>query len=567
MNWFYNRRIATKLLLAFACVLLLTGGLGIFSIVQLHKVNQSATELATNWLPSIRSLNDMKVALSRVRANQAQLALYEGDEKQSGAVIGLMNKNLEALAAARKQYIGQISEPGEKALFPGVNARIDKFISLHDDTLAAIRAGKLEEAKRLLLGPAFENYLSLLNDLDKLAQVNLDGSVQSTRSAETTYDQAQVWVVAILIGALLAGLALALFIARVIATPLRSAGEFAHLIAAGDLTADITARSADETGQLTAALAAMNTSLRRIVSQVRSGTDTIATASGQISSGNLDLSSRTEEQASSLEETASAMEELTSTVRQNAENARQANQLALSASTIAEEGGKVVSQVIETMGSIDASSKKIVDIISVIDSIAFQTNILALNAAVEAARAGEQGRGFAVVATEVRSLAQRSATAAKEIKTLIDNSVQQVGLGSGLVQKAGVTISEVVSSVQRVTDVMSEISAASGEQTQGIEQVNQAITQMDEVTQQNAALVEEAASASQSLSHQAQRLAELVGVFRLPGAARQQAPEVAVVATAAPAYTPRRPAVAGATSAATPALAVAQGPDEQWETF
>nr|WP_198983636.1 methyl-accepting chemotaxis protein [Herbaspirillum sp. ASV7] len=567
MNWFYNRRIATKLLLAFACVLLLTGVLGIFSLVQLHKVNQAATELATNWLPSIRSLNDMKVALSRVRANQAQLALYEGDEKRSGAVIGLMNKNLEALAEARKQYVGQISEPGEKALFPSVNERIDKFIALHGDTLAAIRAGKLDEAKRLLLGPAFENYLSLLNDLDKLAQVNLDGSVQSTRSAETTYDQAQVWVVAILIGALLAGLALALFIARVIATPLRSAGAFAHLIAAGDLTADITARSADETGQLTAALAAMNASLRRIVSQVRSGTDTIATASGQISSGNLDLSSRTEEQASSLEETASAMEELTSTVRQNAENARQANQLALSASTIAEEGGKVVSQVIETMGSIDASSKKIVDIISVIDSIAFQTNILALNAAVEAARAGEQGRGFAVVATEVRSLAQRSATAAKEIKTLIDNSVQQVGLGSGLVQKAGVTISEVVSSVQRVTDVMSEISAASGEQTQGIEQVNQAITQMDEVTQQNAALVEEAASASQSLSHQAQRLSELVGVFRLPGAARQQAQEVAVVATAAPAYTPRRPAVAGAAPAATPALAVAQGPDEQWETF
>jgi len=259
----------------------------------------------------------------------------------------------------------------------------------------------------------------------------------------------------------------------------------------------------------------MNDSLLKIVREVRLGTDTIATASTQIASGNLDLSSRTEEQASSLEETASAMEELTSTVKQNADNARQANQLAVSASAVAQEGGDVVGQVVATMGSINDSSKKIVDIISVIDGIAFQTNILALNAAVEAARAGEQGRGFAVVASEVRSLAQRSAAAAKEIKVLIDDSVEKVTSGSKLVEQAGSTMAEVVGSVRRVTDIVGEISAASQEQSTGIEEVNRAITQMDEVTQQNAALVEEAAAAAQSLQDQAGKLAQVVGVFKL----------------------------------------------------
>uniref|UniRef100_UPI003B3A691B methyl-accepting chemotaxis protein n=3 Tax=Herbaspirillum TaxID=963 RepID=UPI003B3A691B len=259
----------------------------------------------------------------------------------------------------------------------------------------------------------------------------------------------------------------------------------------------------------------MNDSLRGIVANVRTGTDTISTASAEIAAGNLDLSGRTEQQASSLEETASAMEELISTVRQNADNARQASQLAQSASSVAEQGGGVVSQVVDTMGAINASSRKIVDIISVIDGIAFQTNILALNAAVEAARAGEQGRGFAVVASEVRSLAQRSASAAKEIKELINDSVEKVGDGSRLVEQAGVTMQEVVSSVRHVTDIVAEISAASAEQTSGIEQINLAITQMDQVTQQNAALVEQAAAAAASMQNQAGRLAQMVSVFRI----------------------------------------------------
>jgi methyl-accepting chemotaxis protein len=289
----------------------------------------------------------------------------------------------------------------------------------------------------------------------------------------------------------------------------------AERVSEGDLTVPVTDSSRDEFSPLVAALARMQDSLARIVGDVRQGTDTMATASDQIASGNQDLSSRTEEQASSLEQTAASMEQLTSTVKQNADNARQANQLAASASEVAVRGGMAVSHVVDTMRAINGSSRKIVDIISVIDGIAFQTNILALNAAVEAARAGEQGRGFAVVASEVRSLAQRSASAAKEIKALIDDSVGNVEAGSQQVAEAGRTMDEIVASVKRVTDIMGEISAASHEQTQGIEQINRAITQMDSVTQENAALVEQAAAAAASLQQQAGQLAEGVRVFKL----------------------------------------------------
>ncbi len=312
--------------------------------------------------------------------------------------------------------------------------------------------------------------------------------------------------------------AIGLVITRSITRPINAALNFAQKVAAGDLSGHIEVHKTNETGQLLQALKDMNDSLARIVGEVRSGTDTITTASGHIAAGNLDLSSRTEQQASSLEETASSMEELTSTVKQNADNARQANQLAVSASDVALKGGAVMSQVIDTMDSINASAKKIVDIIGVIDGIAFQTNILALNAAVEAARAGEQGRGFAVVATEVRNLAQRSAGAAKEIKALIGDSVEKVDIGAKLVDQAGSTMQEIVESVKRVTDIMGEIMAASNEQTSGIEQINQAISQMDHVTQQNAALVEEAAATSEAMEDQAANLSQVVSVFKLDGA-------------------------------------------------
>jgi methyl-accepting chemotaxis protein len=320
------------------------------------------------------------------------------------------------------------------------------------------------------------------------------------------------------------GALLSWLLARGIVRPIRAAVALAETVASGDLTHAIEPSARDETGALLRALRHMNDSLVHIVSDVRAGTDTIADASAEIAAGNLDLSARTEQQAASLEETAASMEELTGTVRQNADNARQANQLAITASDVAREGGAVVGQVITTMGSINASSRKIVDIIGVIDGIAFQTNILALNAAVEAARAGEQGRGFAVVAAEVRTLAQRSAAAAKEIKTLIGDSVDQVDAGARLVDQAGATMAQVVESIRRVTDIMAEITHATAEQRGGIEQVNQAIGLMDAATQQNAALVEQAAAAAASMQHSASGLAQVVGVFKVDRGVRAAAP-------------------------------------------
>jgi methyl-accepting chemotaxis protein len=352
------------------------------------------------------------------------------------------------------------------------------------------------------------------------AQAKLDDAALSEMDELLARRVQARWIdLAIVLGGIAAIIAVAgvlgLAIGRSVTRPLQQAVSVAEKVAAGDLTSTIEVQSSDEVGQLLRALSSMNESLRKIAGEVRIGTESISAASKQLSAGNSDLSQRTEEQASSLEQTASSMEQLTSTVKQNADNAMQANQLAAGASNVAMEGGKVVGEVVQTMSSINESSRKIVDIIGVIDGIAFQTNILALNAAVEAARAGEQGRGFAVVAGEVRSLAQRSAAAAKEIKELITDSVGKVDAGSALVGQAGKTMDAVVASVKRVTDIIAEIAAASREQTEGIEQVNQAITQMDHVTQQNAALVEEAAAAAESMEEQAQRLAEAVAVFKV----------------------------------------------------
>jgi methyl-accepting chemotaxis protein len=371
------------------------------------------------------------------------------------------------------------------------------------------------------------------------------------------------------------GVICAAVITRSITGPLGGAVGVAQKVAAGELTSQVVVEGKDETSELLQALKDMNDSLAKTVGDVRNGTELISTASQEIASGNADLSARTESQASSLEETASSMEELTSTVKQNADNARQANQLAVSASSVAEKGGTVVAQVVNTMGSITESSRKIADIISVIDGIAFQTNILALNAAVEAARAGEQGRGFAVVASEVRNLAQRSAGAAKEIKELITDSVEKVDAGSKLVDEAGQTMDLIVTSIRQVADIMGEITAATQEQSNGIEEVNQAITQMDEMTQQNAALVEQAAAAAESMQEQAELLSQAVSIFKLshdearrPAAA--PAPRRAPVVVAAPAPAAAAPAIAAPRpkpAAAKKAPAPAASGGDEWEEF
>ncbi|MEP7296167.1 MAG: methyl-accepting chemotaxis protein [Burkholderiales bacterium] len=345
-------------------------------------------------------------------------------------------------------------------------------------------------------------------------------------AAQAAYQGAKWLIGLITLGSLIVGGVIAWWLSRSITRPIGEALAVAQRVAAGDLSTRVEAASTDEAGQLLRALGQMNDSLAKVVGNVRQSSDAIATGSAQIASGNQDLSQRTEQQASALEETAASMEQLGSTVRQNADNAKQANQLALGASGVAVKGGEVVSQVVETMKGINDSSKKIADIIGVIDGIAFQTNILALNAAVEAARAGEQGRGFAVVATEVRNLAQRSAEAAKEIKGLISASVERVEQGTTLVDQAGATMAEIVTAIRRVTDIVGEISSASAEQSAGVAQVGQAVTQMDQATQQNAALVEESAAAAENLKQQAQMMVQAVAVFRL---SHGDAPAVAAV--------------------------------------
>ena len=527
---------------------------------------------------NVNSVNNLEILFDGLEVANAKVVLTEKmkSEQLEGVLalhsIGLqsdvaaMNKEEERLKKHRRQF----SEARDKLMAMGVTdtekgifdeiARLDKALETPStEAIAQALAFNVEDMARIIsirVEPIYRQAMAEINKLVELQHI-AERKVRAAAAASS-----QLWMYWLDLSAVIAvimGGVLAWAITKSITQPLDKAVQVARRVADSDLTAVIAVESNDETGELMRTLKEMNEHLASTVGQIRSGADMIATASSQIATGNLDLSARTEQQASALEETASSMEQLTATVRQNADNARQANQLAQSASEVAVKGGAVVARVVDTMGSINASSKKIVDIIGVIDGIAFQTNILALNAAVEAARAGEQGRGFAVVATEVRNLAQRSAAAAKEIKTLIDDSVGNISVGSTLVGQAGSTMLQIVASIRHVTDIMGEITAASSEQQAGIEQVNQAITQMDEVTQQNAALVEQAAAAASSLQEQASNLAQVVSEFKLNGMA---------VATSAPKAIPaaaQRPALPIISAGKNAKLAATSGDD--WESF
>lgn len=458
-----------------------------------------------------------------INRNQLLIAkAISGDPAQIGKSMDAVDKTGEEISKVWGEYMATFLTPDEKKLTEQFAEKRNIFLKEGlMPTVAAMRSQNIPLATELLNGKLDQTYQELRVPLDELIKLQLnEGKKEFTLSQSSFITVRMVSIIMLVLG-LSAGAVIGFWLVRGISTPLNYAVEIAQNIAHGDLSQQVEVDSSNETGQLLQALSDMNQSLIKTVSEVRNSTDTIATASAQIAAGNMDLSSRTEEQAASLEETAASMEELTSTVKNNADNAQQANQLVVAASDYAVKGGEVVEQVVSTMESIKESSRKIVDIISVIDGIAFQTNILALNAAVEAARAGEQGRGFAVVASEVRNLAQRSAGAAKEIKELIGDSVEKVDNGARLVDAAGVTMGQIVTSVKQVADIMSEIAAASNEQRSGIEQVNTAIVNMDEVTQQNAALVEEAAAAASSMQDQASHLASTVAVFQLTHGAQK----------------------------------------------
>jgi methyl-accepting chemotaxis protein len=489
--------------------------------------------------------------------------------------VSLMQKEEEKVKANRARYDaarGKLQSLGlndaEKKVLNDISALQTDVDAAFKEAMGQIMAFNAEGAAKVIAGridPLNQQALTALNKLVDLQQAAVADFKESSNKGDRNLTMWMVVLAAVAVGV---GILCALVITKSITGPLSGAVEVAQKVAAGELTSQVTVAGKDETSELLQALKDMNDSLVKTVGQVRASTDTITTASQEIATGNADLSARTESQASSLEETASSMENLTSTVKQNADNARQANQLAVSASSVAVKGGQVVSQVVNTMGSIKESSSKIVDIIGVIDGIAFQTNILALNAAVEAARAGEQGRGFAVVASEVRNLAQRSAAAAKEIKTLIDDSVVKVDNGGRLVDEAGQTMGLIVTSIKQVADIMGEITAATLEQSHGIEEVNAAIGQMDEMTQQNAALVEEAAAAAESMQDQANNLAQAVSIFKLAGdefAKRAAAPQ----RKAKPAVPVRSTAVVAATPAPGPKkkLAAAAPSGDDWEEF
>jgi methyl-accepting chemotaxis protein len=578
-----NMKVGMRLGLGFALVLFFLVAVTVTGILRMAQIQDrldrvvGVNNVVTRYVIDMRGNVSDRINSMRILTMMSSPDEMEGDMKRmkdQTAKYDEIEKKLTDKFAIE-------ASPAEKALLAQVKEHEGVAMPAIAKASELWLASKAEDATRVMIKEIRPAQKKWMDTLEQLATLEDKLNSQSQIDAETAFVNARNFM--LLMGVLAVGMGVlaAVVITRGLLKQLggepdytaRIAGSIAH----GDLSIAIETSDSDK-GSLLVEMKEMRDSLVSIVGQVRIGTETIGTASREIAAGNIDLSSRTEMQASSLEKTASAMEELTSTVKQNADNAREANLLAATASDVARKGGDVVSQVVDTMGSINASANKIVDIIGVIDGIAFQTNILALNAAVEAARAGEQGRGFAVVASEVRNLAQRSAAAAKEIKTLIGDSVEKVERGSKLVGQAGVTMDEVVASVKRVTDIMSEIANASQEQSAGIEQVNLSIIEMDSMTQQNAALVEEAAAAAQSLQDQASELAHVVSIFKL---VEGEEPHVVAKAAAVAAPVAARPAAQlrvaarpalkkpapAAPAAPKPKKVVATANNDEWEEF
>ncbi|QHI96581.1 HAMP domain-containing protein [Xylophilus rhododendri] len=517
MQFLQNIKIGTRLALAFGILILMLTLLGLTGIYQVRETNDYASDLGQSWLPRVRKLADISNELGADRRTVLRHIIERSPDAKKEAEALIAKRHQQVLPKMLKEYEAMITSQKERETFAVFTTQLDRYHKLADDTLALSRVGEsgfdaTNQQDKDIAAPAFRE---LTKALAKSFDYAGDTGAQVAAASSANYSQTVYVSIAAILAAVALGAIGAIAVTRSIVRPLAEGVKLAEAVAEGDLRSRIAVQGSDELADLLRALQNMNQRLVDMVGSVRLSSDNIATGSTEIAMGNSDLSQRTERQASNLEETAASMEELSATVKNNAGLAQEANRLATAATSAAEQGGQVVGQVVSTMQEISASSRKISDIIGVIDGIAFQTNILALNAAVEAARAGEQGRGFAVVASEVRSLAQRSANAAKEIKGLIGASVEKVESGTQLVDEAGRNMEGIVGQVRQVRNLIGEIASASSEQSCGIEQVGIAVTQMDQATQQNAALVEESAAAAASLQAQAEQLAELVSVFKL----------------------------------------------------
>lgn len=519
-----NIKISAKLALAFLTIVLLLLVIAAVSIHRLDRLNDQTNFMVTARMASVRDASQMSEIANRLRLLEFRLAT--GPINEASDVQKAIADAKRAYEDVDQRYPASIGDASEQAIYDRVKARHPAWASGHLKVEQLVEKGRRSEALDELNGPARDSFLALKEPLAALVKHNEDRANVEAEDSNQTFVTGSLLIAACASAALLLAILFSFKVSRAIVVPLKEAVRLAEGIAAGDLTQSLSTSSNDEVGDLLRALTTMQDNLVSTLMGMQESSDSVASASAQIASGNADLSARTEQTAGSLQQTAASMEELTATVKTASEAASHANRLALGASEVAVRGGEVISEVVETMRNIHESSEKIAAIIGTIDGIAFQTNILALNAAVEAARAGEQGRGFAVVASEVRSLAQRSAIAAKEIKTLIGASVEKVESGSQLVSDAGVTMRNIVDSVQRVAATVSEISAGAAEQAGGLEEINSVVTQLDQMTQENSALVEESAAAAESLKSQADRLSDLVAYFKLGASGRSGGPNM-----------------------------------------